>query len=254
VYKKLIVTLNPSSPISLGEKQPFVYVDYNIDAVYLELNYITPEVHSKLFPYLCNVKQFTMLEHDFQALETQKIFWYIVRVSCPLLEHITFVAQWCQNHYEYGYEWALVYFPANWAISILPDYEHAFSPERAILSDRVGILKFMAAEARELAEKIESYIERYPEWKGVSFDVALRARRRNANSCWKTHYLPYDCHNSFEIEDDEEFECDRHWHTEPIQLGDGTLFTCDFVQDEVPDEDLCSQCGEQRWKNGKDAL
>jgi hypothetical protein len=92
-YEKLVVILE-TSIVSVLEKQPFIHVDYSIDTVYMELNWLSVEDRKRLFLYLSKVKHFAMNECNMRDTELKEAdFWDILCVSCPALERVTFIIQ-----------------------------------------------------------------------------------------------------------------------------------------------------------------
>jgi len=147
-YEKLPVIFDPST-VQCSEKQPYVYVDYSIDAIYVELNWFALEEQKAICPHLSKVKHVATNECNMRNPKVDSPeFWDILRVSFPIIERVTFIImQWRLHDHEYTI----------------------------------------------------------------------------------------------------------HWHREPVKLGKGTLTSCDPISEEVPDDDLCSICGEQRWATGQDA-
>jgi hypothetical protein len=256
-YEKLPVIFDPST-VQCSEKQPYVYVDYSIDAIYVELNWFALEEQKAICPHLSKVKHVATNECNMRNPKVDSPeFWDILRVSFPIIERVTFIImQWRLHDHEYTEEWAVVPFPSEPRYNFaLTDFDN--SPGRALLSDEVGQLKLLVAESQALREEIDSYINDHPEWGQVSFEVGLRARKTSTSNYWKIHYVFISDHNAGELDSldaqNEEFEYTIHWHGEPVKLGKGTLTSCDPISEEVPDDDLCSICGEQRWATGQDA-
>jgi hypothetical protein len=255
-YEKLPVICDPS-PVQCPEKQPYVYVDYSIDAVYVELNWFALEEQKFFFAQLSKVKHFATNECNMRNPEVGLAdFWDTLRVSFPTIKRVTFIVQPCLRGGEYTEEWAVVPFPSEPRYNFdLTDFD--YGPDRALLSDEVGQLKLLVAESQVLREEIGSYINDHPEWGQVSFEVGLRARKTSTNNNWKIHYVFVGDHNADDLDSldaqNDEFKYTRHWHGEPVKLGKGALTSCDSISEEVLDDDLCSVCGEQRWATGQDA-
>jgi hypothetical protein len=239
-YEKLVVTLDPST-VSADEKYRFIHVNYNIDAVYLEFNWLYLADRIKLFPHLSKVKHLATAECNMREPElTEEAFWDILRVSCPALKQVSFVFISCQEAHEFGGDWALVPFPSTPHHNIdLPDPSVGYGPEREEVVAEFGSLKVIVAESQELRKDIDSYTEKY-EWSSLSFDVGLVAKRKSGRAYWKLHYF-------HEILNDNGYSWYNHYHREPIKLGTGTLLSCDAIYEELSEDDLCSRCGEHRW-------
>ncbi|KAH8765697.1 hypothetical protein F5882DRAFT_414097 [Hyaloscypha sp. PMI_1271] len=214
-YEKLPVIFDPST-VQCSEKQPYVYVDYSIDAIYVELDWFALEEQKAICPHLSKAKHVATNECNMRNPKVgSPEFWDILQVSFPIIERVTFIImQWRLHDHEYTEEWAVVPFPSEPRYNFaLTDFDN--SPGRALLSDEVGQLKLLVAESQALREEIDSYINDHPEWGQVSFEVGLRARKTSTSNYWKIH-------------------------------------SCDPISEEVPDDDLCSICGEQRWATGQD--
>jgi hypothetical protein len=256
-YEKLPVIFDPST-VQCSEKQPYVYVDYSIDAIYVEPNWFALEKQKAICPHLSKVKHVATNECNMRNPKVDSPeFWDILRVSFPIIERVTFIImQWRLDDHEYTEEWAVVPLPSEPRYNFaLTDFDNG--PDRALLSDEVGQLKLLVAESQALREEIDSYINDHPEWGQVSFEVGLRARKTSTNNYWKIHYVFVGDHNADDLDSldaqNDEFKYTRHWHGEPVKLGKGALTSCDSISEEVLDDDLCSVCGEQRWATGQDA-
>ncbi|KAH8745448.1 hypothetical protein F5882DRAFT_387535 [Hyaloscypha sp. PMI_1271] len=169
-YKQLFVDF-PSRQFGsqAAGGQPFVYVNYNIDAVLIEPVWLTPSELPRAFRSVNEVKHLSI---GYPGPPAPSNIWGLLKQTCPKLQRLTFVETSCPEHgNKWTYEWTLVDFPPHpnkW--TVLPDNYNSLLM-RESESNSKGALAVLSAEAEKLRNQFAEFVDNL-EWSNVSFNVA----------------------------------------------------------------------------------
>ena len=241
-YDRILNVVWQPSYATDHESDAFVYVDYNIDKVYVEDQ---AKANGILENYLVKV-QHVAFRGDGVLLSRDFMRWDFVKIVCPRLKSITFVDSWHLCGHEYGQESRLIEVPAGICPALTlpqltPDGVYDEVHEKVL--EEHGDIAFQCAVTREIMKYFEKHFMDQAEWKNISLKLAIHARRKIGSYQW---ILTYWVHGNI-----DNMEDDAHWHEEPVLLGDGALTSCRPVPHA---NHLCDDCGTQRWLQSNDAF
>ena len=211
----------------------FVYIDYNIDTVYVEA---LTGANRHIWPSIGKVQY---LAYELQQPRAFKE-WDMLKSDCPMLKDLTFIAPGPNIGLKHDEEGRLVDVTANFGVAmtlpqLTPDGSY-HQEQLAKAVDDQGNVALLGAEAKETLGYFEKHVRDQAEWKDVSWKITILTRRKFCSVPW---ILTYPIYGTFM----EEYD---HWHEESIILGDGALTSCRPV---FHSNHLCGDCGMQRWLN-----
>jgi hypothetical protein len=144
------------------ELDAFVYVDYNIDTLYVEDH---TGVHPLIAPYLGKV------QHLAYEIQPPKAFteWAMLKRDCPMLKRLNFIAPRDGSGDKHDEEWRIVVVPADFGPAMtLPQLtpHGSYDEEQfAKFIDDHGSLAFLSAEAKDTLGYFEKHVRDQAEWR-----------------------------------------------------------------------------------------
>jgi hypothetical protein len=104
----------------------------------------------------------------------------------------------------------------------------------------------LCAEAKEVLQNFNEYVQQCEEWKGVILKFAVLAQRKIRSLPWSLFYWV----NHIDRMREYDF---GHWHDEPAWAEDGNLSSCKPVP-ELLENHLCRKCDTQRLLEANDGF
>ena len=250
-YDKLFVQSLADETVS-PDPNIFLYLDYDVDIVYTDRTLpLSKPRRMKILQELIHVKHLAAYGNPRFGLypPNHEDLWNDIRFKCRNLRMFTILHSGLMDLAVYGEECRLIKLPANYGDPItLPHPVAGFEPRR-LMSESVGRLKFMCAEAAEIKRGFQAYVEKYQDWAELSFETSLRARRKTGTNPWKLEYWIHDEYIEHSLRNSTVPDIKEHWHSEWVTIAGEDLMSCRGVEN----SDFCQICHSKRWP-GRDTF
>lgn len=274
-YQKMVIRW-PSLPGHgmLLRPQPFLFVDYDRDTMYVQLKDATRLSHPVWWHngYLAEVK-FLAVRNPMALEVWPNAVWCLRKIQsdCPKLQKLTLVTTHIRTEVE-EYRAELKFINLSNDEDYCERYNFTLPPQHCRVPDALrtqhliqsfGYILFLSAVGYESKSKIMWHLQHMKatqplrwssHWDNLSVETAFKAERKQGSDKWYLEYIGMDV-----TEEDSEYvdpTIDFHWHKEFIKSlpQDGNLLSCRAAA-EYENNGVCDICGESRWVPGrKDAF
>lgn len=195
LYDKLVINIILDGFMAQGEECPFLYVNYNIDTVYLEISYghtiLRRTVRQDCLKDMSRVEYLAILLKETPPIElTAHIFFQEIHQRCLGLKKLTFVDYWlCRTVEEYVNDVKFV--------EMQTPEEYAYDePVRQVLDDRNAYVDIPSLgnllPRIALATRLKELMETQNPWTDMRFAFVLLATRTQGSNYWMLRYPVFD--------------------------------------------------------------
>lgn len=254
---KLPLALSPLNKSPL----PFVYINFDLDTLLLEWYTLVDESSMKLLsPLLGKLKKLVLPLMQLEKLDLEDHYMkHLKQSNFEALQQLTFVEfsdLQMRDHHE---KWEMLEVDLSqpcllqWPADGLHHFELYDIDEFAHVIEKHGELALFQAKAKLKAHLFNEFKEKSPEWKNLTFSFSALVVKKPGSSQWCLRYYAYEPDELGDHENlcyDDDCDCLKgHHHLEPIELGDGTLYSCRpaTVDSWLTPNYMCKECAKRRW-------